>query len=90
MPEGIITIDKIVIINKIVLPSVVWWIYVNADFDTIEKALSSRKMAEKGAKSGLPWSIADCRNPVLLYGIVGAAVSAGGQLTLQKRQRRNN
>jgi hypothetical protein len=29
MPEGIITIDKIVIINKIVLPSVVWWIDIN-------------------------------------------------------------
>ena len=65
-------------------------LYVHADFDTIEKALPSRKMAEKGAKSGLPWSIADFRNPVLLYGIVGAAVSAGWQLTLQKRQRRNN
>ena len=65
-------------------------VYVNADFDTIEKALPSRKMAEKGAKSGLPWSIADFRNPVLLYGIVGAAVSAGWQLTLQKWRRENN
>jgi len=47
-------------------------------------------MAEKGAKTGLPWSIADFGSPVLLYGIVGAAVSVGWQLTLQKRRRGNN
>ena len=65
-------------------------VYVVSDFDTIEKALSSRERAEKGAKIGLPWSIADFRNPVFLYGIVAAGVSDGEQLTLQKRQRRNN
>ena len=65
-------------------------VYVNADFDTIEKALSSRKMAEKGAETGIPWSITDFGCPVLLYGIVGAAVSVGSQLTLQKRRRGNN
>ena len=31
-------------------------------------------MAEKGAETGLPWSITDFGSPVLLYGIVGAAV----------------
>ena len=50
------------------------FVYINADFDTIEKALSSRKRAEKGAKTGLPWSITDFGSPVLLYGIVGGAV----------------
>ena len=49
-------------------------LYVNADFDTIEKALFSRKTAEKGAKTGLPWSIADFGSPVLLYGFVDAVV----------------
>ena len=38
-------------------------IYINADFDTIEKALPRRKMAEQGAKTGLPWSIADFGSP---------------------------
>ena len=50
------------------------WVYINADFDTIEKALPSRKMAEKGAETGLLWPIADFGSPVLLYGIVGVAV----------------
>ena len=49
-------------------------VYVNADFDTIEKALSNRKMAEKGTKTGLPWSITDFGSPVLLYGFVDAVV----------------
>ena len=49
-------------------------IYINADFDTIEKALSNRKMAEKGTKTGLPWSITDFGSPVLLYGFVDAVV----------------
>ena len=49
-------------------------VYVNAVFDTIEKALSSRKMAKKGAETGLLWSIADFGSPVLLYGIVGVAI----------------
>ena len=49
-------------------------IYANADFDTIEKALSSQKMAEKGTITGLPWSITDFRSPAFLYGIVGGAV----------------
>ena len=47
-------------------------------------------MAEKGAETGLPWSIAAFGSPALLYGIVGAAVSVGWQLTLQKRRRGNN
>ncbi|MEG0834369.1 MAG: hypothetical protein RR413_02885, partial [Christensenellaceae bacterium] len=29
-------------------------VYINADFDTMGKALSSRKRAEKGAVTGLP------------------------------------
>ena len=65
-------------------------VYVNAEFDTIEKALSNRKTAEKGAKAGLPWSITDFGSPALFYGIVGAAVSVGWQHTLQKRRRGNN
>ena len=72
------------------VPSSACVVYVNADFDTIEKALSSRKMAEKGTKTGLPWSITGFGSPVLLYGIVGAAVSVGWKLTLQKRRRGNN
>lgn len=51
--------------------------YVDADFDTIEKAPSSRKTAEKGTETGLPWSIAGFGSPALLYGIIGAAVSVG-------------
>ena len=62
-------------------------VYVNADFDTIEKALPSWKMAEKGAETGLPRSITDFGSPVLLYGFVRAAVSGGQQLTLQKWRR---
>jgi hypothetical protein len=45
-------------------------------------------MAEKGTKTGLPWSITDFGSPVLLYGFVGAAVSVGWQLTLQKKAAR--
>ena len=45
-------------------------------------------MAEKGAETGLPRSITDFGSPVLLYGFVGAAVSVGWQLTLQKKAAR--
>jgi len=45
------------------VPASVCVVYINADFDTIEKALPRRKMAEQGAKTGLPWSIADFGSP---------------------------
>ena len=47
-------------------------------------------MAEKGAEAGLPRLFADFGSPVFLYGFVGAAVSVGQQLTLQKWRRGNN
>lgn len=43
------TFWKIIIVDK-VIACVVWWIYVPTDFDTIEKALSRAKAAEKGVK----------------------------------------
>lgn len=84
------TVNIIVIIFPVFGSRVIRRVYVNADFDTIEKALSSRKMAKKDAETGIPWSITDFESPVLLYGFVGAAVSAGWQLTPQKRRRGNN
>ena len=45
-------------------------INVPADFDTIEKAFSGVKTAEKGIKQGLPRSNADFGSPCLLYSVI--------------------
>lgn len=57
------TVNIIVIIFPVFGSRVIRRVYINADFDTIEKALPRRKMAEQGAKTGLPWSIADFGSP---------------------------
>ena len=44
-------------------------VYVPTDFDTIEKALSGVKTAEKGIKQGLSRSNADFGSPCSLYSI---------------------
>ena len=89
-PFAELGVVHIIVIHPTFVAGVVGRVDVNADFDTIEKALSSRKTAEKGAEAGLPWSIVDFGSPVFLYGIVGATVSVGWQLTLQKRRRGRN
>ena len=43
---------------------------VPADFDTIEKAFSGVKTAEKGIKQGLSRSITDSESPFSLYSVV--------------------
>ena len=45
-------------------------IYVPTDFDTIEKAFSGVKTAEKGIKQGLSRSITDSESPFSLYSVV--------------------
>ena len=45
-------------------------IYVPTDFDTIEKAFSGVKTAEKGIKQGLSRSNADFGSPCLLYSVM--------------------
>ena len=45
-------------------------VYVPTDFDTIEKAFSGVKTAEKGIKQGLSRSNADFKSPYLLYSVV--------------------
>ena len=59
----IITIDK-------VMARIIGWIYVPTDFDTIEKAFSGVKTAEKGIKQGLSRSITDSESPFSLYSVV--------------------
>jgi len=44
--------------------------YVPTDFDTIEKAFSGVKTAEKGIKQGLSRSITDSESPFSLYSVV--------------------
>ena len=45
-------------------------VYVPTDFDTIEKAFSGVKTAEKGIKQGLSKSITDFESPYLLYSVM--------------------
>ena len=45
-------------------------VYVPTDFDTIEKAFSGVKTAEKGIKQGLSRSITDSESPFSLYSVV--------------------
>ncbi|MGF0055677.1 hypothetical protein ACQRB4_06735 [Peptoniphilaceae bacterium SGI.097] len=45
-------------------------VYVPTDFDTIEKAFSGVKTAEKGIKQGLSRSNADFGSPCLLYSVM--------------------
>lgn len=45
-------------------------LYVPTDFDTIEKAFSGVKTAEKGIKQGLSRSITDSESPFSLYSVV--------------------
>ena len=44
--------------------------YVPTDVDTIEKAFSGVKTAEKGIKQGLSRSITDSESPFSLYSVV--------------------
>ena len=46
------------------------YFYVPTDFDTIEKAFSGVKTAEKGIKQGLSRSITDSESPFSLYSVV--------------------
>ncbi len=47
---SITAIHVVVIVFPVTSPCVIGWVYVPADFDTKEKALSGAKAAEKGLK----------------------------------------
>ena len=60
----------IVVVAPALVAGVVGRIYVPTDFDTIEKAFSGVKTAEKGIKQGLSRSNADFGSPCLLYSVM--------------------
>lgn len=61
---------KIIIILFKSRTCIIGRIYVPTDFDTIEKAFSGVKTAEKGIKQGLSRSITDSESPFSLYSVV--------------------
>ena len=62
-------LGKVILIDKIVA-RIIRRVYVPTDFDTIEKAFSGVKTAEKGIKQGLSRSITDSESPFSLYSVV--------------------
>lgn len=50
MPICITSVHIVVVVLPVPCSRIVGWIYVPADFDTKEKALSGAKAAEKGLK----------------------------------------
>lgn len=59
---AVCVLSKIVVVHE-VITRVVGWVNVPADFDTIEKAFSGVKTAEKGIKQGLSRSDTDFKSP---------------------------
>ena len=64
------SVHVVVIIFPVPGAGIIGRVYVPTDFDTIEKAFSGVKTAEKGIKQGLSRSNADFGSPCLLYSVM--------------------